>query len=403
MTRAFSIYLDLVRLAAACLVVMYHASSPFLVNHLLPVSGYGHAAVILFFVLSGYVIAYATDTRKQTVRDYAVSRCSRIWSLAVPAVLLAILFDVVGQTLAPDIYAGHTTNDHTLLRIATSFLFLNEIWSVSIMTFSDTAYWSLNYEVWYYILFGVYLFAGARRRWLWIGLVALMVGPKIVLLSPIWIFGVILYRWQRPQQIPEWLGWLLLAASIGLFTAFEQAQVANHAANALKAYLGEHWLRELNFSRWFISDYLLGVIVFMNFVGMRRVAGLFAPLLYAIERPVRFGAAYTFALYILHQPLLFFFSAVFGSLPPGLMKFGVVLPCVVLTVLVIGYQVERKRSALHLWLVAAVDWVTSHMSPKNFRSKVTRAVEEGVLSGANHMYVEELKGDSVLLADPSME
>lgn len=355
MTRAFSIYLDLVRLIAACLVVIYHASSPFLVDRQLPLSGYGHTAVILFFVLSGYVIAYATDTREQSARDYALSRLSRIWSLAVPAILLTILFDLAGEALAPSVYVGHTTHDHALLRIASSFLFLNEVWSVSIMTFSNTAYWSLNYEAWFYVLFAIFMFGARRQRWWWIGLIALLLGPKIILLAPVWLLGVLLYRWQRPQQIPEWLGWALLAASVGCFVALEQAQVSDRLASVLQAHIGAHWWRELNFSRWFLGDYLLGLVVFVNFTAMRRVAFRFAPLLHAIERPVRIGAAYTFSIYILHQPLLYFFSALIGLPQAGLLKFWVVLPCVALTVFIIGHQTERKRGALRRWLSVVAD------------------------------------------------
>lgn len=468
MTRAFSIYLDLVRFIAACLVVIYHSSSPFLVDRQLPLSGYGHTAVILFFVLSGYVIAYATDTREQTARDYALSRFSRIWSLAAPAILLTPLLDLAGEALEPGIYAGHTTHDHALLRIASSFLFLNEVWAVSIMTFSNTAYWSLNYEAWYYVLFAVYMFGDRSRRWWWIGLVALLLGPKVVLLAPVWLLGVLLYRWQRPQQIPEWLGWALLAGSIGLFVAMEQAHVSDQLAAALQEHMGARWWRELNFSRWFLGDYVLGLVVFLNFTGMRRVAFRFAPLLDAIERPVRIGAAYTFSIYILHQPLLYFFSALIGLPQTGLLKFWAVMPCVALTVFVIGHQTERKRGALRRWLAAAADWARLRFGARfargisgatvrgifrrlavelrnrgpagfarfialrlvqwrgdvlyehelgalgadpaavravivvidrnNFRSPATAAVEDSVLTGGNHVYVDELQGNATLLA-----
>ena len=354
MSRAFSIYLDLLRFLAACLVVIYHSNSRLIVEKILPFSSYGHSAVIIFFVLSGYVIAYATDTKEQLARDYWASRLSRIWSLAVPAILLTPLLDVIGEVLAPALYAGNTTYGLAPLRILTSFLFLNEIWSVSIMSFSNIAYWSLNYEVWYYALFALYAFGG-RRRWLWIGLVALLLGPKILLLAPIWLLGVVLYHWQRPQHIPEWLGWICVGASLVLFGAYEHFQLMEAVGVYLKALLGAHWFSQLTFSRWFLTDYLLAVIVFLNFVGMRRVVFRVAPLLHAVEWPVRAAAAYTFSIYILHQPMIYFFAALIDLPATGYAKYAAVMTCVMLSVLLIGHQTEGKRFALRRWLSALAD------------------------------------------------
>lgn len=115
MSRAFSIYLDLLRFLAACLVVIYHSSSRPIVAKMLPLSSYGHTAVIVFFVLSGYVIAYATDTKERSAGSYWAS--SRVWSLAVPAILLTPVLGLMGEALAPGLYAGNTTHDHALICI----------------------------------------------------------------------------------------------------------------------------------------------------------------------------------------------------------------------------------------------------------------------------------------------
>ncbi len=87
MNKPFSIYLDLVRFAAACLVYLWHSNQRMLVADSIPLSQYGHSAVIVFFVLSGFVIAYITDTKENTLPSYAASRISRIYSVAVPTVV----------------------------------------------------------------------------------------------------------------------------------------------------------------------------------------------------------------------------------------------------------------------------------------------------------------------------
>jgi peptidoglycan/LPS O-acetylase OafA/YrhL len=345
MTRAFSIYLDLLRFAAACLVVVYHSNSRMIVEAVLPFSNYGHSAVIIFFVLSGYVIAYATDAKEHSAQMYWASRLSRVWSLALPAVLLTPILDIVGQSLAPALYAGNTTEGHAILRILTSLTFLNEIWFISIMSFSNIAYWSLNYEVWYYLLFAIYAFGPSRWRWLALGLTCILIGPKIALLAPIWVLGVVIYRWKRIQSMPEWSGWMCVAGSLILLSAFEHYRVMTLLTDWLKATIGSHWHRELTFSKWFMSDYLLAGIVFLNFVGMRRVIFRFANAFYRIENPVRVLASFTFSIYILHQPLIYFFAALIDLPPSGYLRYIAVMTCVAVSIWLIGSVTEHKRFA----------------------------------------------------------
>lgn len=158
MKKEFSIYLDLVRFVAAALVVIYHSNQRNVITDSVPFSNHGHAAVIVFFVLSGYVISYIHSTRESQPVDYWSSRLARFYSLAVPAVLLCPLLDMAGEAIAPQFYAGVTTHTMAAVRIVSSLLYLNEMWTLSIMSFSNVPYWSLCYEMWYYVLFAIVAF-----------------------------------------------------------------------------------------------------------------------------------------------------------------------------------------------------------------------------------------------------
>src|SRR5215471_3078111 len=128
MTREFSLYLDLVRFSAAFLVFVSHSNFRELSERVIPAAGFGHSAVIVFFVLSGFVIAYVTDTKEKLAQDYAASRLARIYSVALPALVLTILLDIFGERVSPRVYDGSTTHDWWLLRLISSALFLNESW-----------------------------------------------------------------------------------------------------------------------------------------------------------------------------------------------------------------------------------------------------------------------------------
>ena len=90
MPKSTSVFLDGLRVLAAltvfaghCVLLLYHGGFPLA----------GHVAVIVFFVLSGYVIAYSTLSRPgMSAKRYTVARLSRLYSVVGPALLLTAAF-----------------------------------------------------------------------------------------------------------------------------------------------------------------------------------------------------------------------------------------------------------------------------------------------------------------------
>lgn len=351
MNKAFSIYLDLVRFAAACLVYVYHSNQRLLVHDILPASNYGHSSVIVFFVLSGFVIAYVTDTKERDWPSYAASRISRVYSVALPAIALTLVLDALGRSFMPALYANYPS-ELQAVRAVTSALMLNEVWLVSITSLSNVPYWSICYETWYYAAFGVAMFMPHRWAAIGLALLALMLGPKIVLLAPIWLAGVLLYRWKRLERIGTSASVALLLVSVVGIVGFHVADVQGVCAEWLKGILGEQLHRELTFSKFFVSDYLLTLLVFANFVAMRRLAESSAALWSFVERPVRFVAGYTFTLYLLHQPLFLFWGAVLRGDPKGYGNWLAVTALTAASVLFVGHFTESRRHGLRTWLLA---------------------------------------------------
>jgi peptidoglycan/LPS O-acetylase OafA/YrhL len=78
------VYLNFVRALAAFFVVLDHAPTLFdLPNG----PRWGHQAVMVFFVLSGYVICNVADTRETDVCSFLVARLARLWSVLLPAMV----------------------------------------------------------------------------------------------------------------------------------------------------------------------------------------------------------------------------------------------------------------------------------------------------------------------------
>ena len=362
MGKTFSIYLDLVRFVAACLVYVYHSNQRLLVTDILPASTYGHSAVTVFFVLSGFVIAFITDTKERHWATYAASRVSRVYSVALPAVFLTIALDAAGRQLYPALYSYPF--DQFGVRTLTSLLLLNETWFISITSFSNVPYWSICYEMWYYVAFGLAMFLPRRMGGVAVVGLALLLGPKVVLLAPIWMLGVLLYRWQRLRQISAVQGWLLvLGSSVGI-VAFHHAGVSEQVADQFKSFIGAHGYAQLTFSKFFLADYLLGSLVFLNFAGMRRISDSLTPLL-LLERPIRWLAGYTLSLYLLHQPLFLFWAAVLRGDPNGHAYWAMTTALVAVSVWAIGWVTENKRHALKRWLEQRFLHTQAHFFPSH--------------------------------------
>jgi peptidoglycan/LPS O-acetylase OafA/YrhL len=352
MNKAFSIYLDLLRAVAAGLVYLTHSKIAPLVAGTVPGSGYGHSAVIVFFVLSGFVIAWVADTRERVWTDFAASRLARIYSVVLAAVPLTLALDAAGRVLYPALYIYPF--DRFFLRTAGSLAMVNEVWFVSMMSFSNLPYWSVAYECWYYLLFGALSFLSGRARWVAVALVLAVMGPKMLLLWPAWGAGVLLYRWRRLADLSPQAGLGLTLLSLVGIVAYHRYGVGNAIGDALAAALGHARFERLAFSGWFIGDWLLAALVFCHFAGMRQLAPHGLPGLLRIEKPVRTLAAYSLTLYLLHQPVLLFWTAAIQGDPQGYGFWWSVTALTALTIAVVGRHTENKRHTLRLALLRAL-------------------------------------------------
>jgi peptidoglycan/LPS O-acetylase OafA/YrhL len=303
MTNALSLYLDALRFGAAFTVFMAHYAT---VRHsgglFWQLAPYSRVAVLAFFVLSGFVIAWVTETKERTLEEYALSRAARLYSVILPVFLIAAVLDGIGSAIDPRLYQleWRLFPVPPLLGYALSVVFLGQCWTLTALPRSIIPFWSLDYEAWYYVLFATATFLRGRRRMAALTAAALLAGPKILLLFPIWLMGASAWRW-RAVLPPRWgkpLVFGAVAAFIGLEALggsqlFQQAQTP--------------WL-PLNYSAY---DYIVGTLVTLFIMGLAN-----APLPMpgaAVARLIRGLAATTFGLYLLHIPLMIFF----GTVIPG--------------------------------------------------------------------------------------
>ena len=190
-----SLLLDIVRFAAAFMVAFGHISQGFFSQDTKNLTTYAYDAVSVFFVLSGFVIRYITRTRMGNLQSYAIDRVSRIYSVALPALLLTLLLDTVSYSANPGFYSKHWGQGlhHPVVGLVLNMLFLSQAWFQDISPLSNSPFWSLGYECVYYAVYGAAFYLMGRARVISLLLIFLLIGPTVFLAFPIWLLGVVTY------------------------------------------------------------------------------------------------------------------------------------------------------------------------------------------------------------------
>jgi peptidoglycan/LPS O-acetylase OafA/YrhL len=316
MNKGTSLYLDWVRFAAALMVFTEHLRertrrsfgafwglhprwdswSPAL----------SHTAVMIFFVLSGYVIAHVLATRERTLLDYAASRFARLYSVVVPALLLVAATNSLEALRYPDAFYRAPSILHSgiapILYYLATALFVNHFWLwPDLEPPNGYPFWSLSFEVSYYIGIALFVFARGRFRVLSLVLLAVAGGPSIVLLAPTWALGYAAYHWSRARTLPMRSGIALSLASAMLILSCPliETNIVYHLPffRVPNPTLGN-----------LLASYAAAILFAINLIAFDAFSDRAEVFLRPFERFIRWLGSMTFALYLFHQPLLSFFT-----------------------------------------------------------------------------------------------
>jgi peptidoglycan/LPS O-acetylase OafA/YrhL len=142
--------LDSLRGGAASYVLLYHLNQmfPFSYNFLNYIFRFGQEAVILFFILSGFVIVYSTN-KEIGFPQYFIKRFRRIYPLFLIALLLGYIVECLNMKsmIVPD-FKILFANIFNLQDFETG---KPGVWFPAFS--GNLPLWSLSYEWWFYMLF----------------------------------------------------------------------------------------------------------------------------------------------------------------------------------------------------------------------------------------------------------
>ena len=347
MRKSTSVFLDGLRVVAALTVFATHIDKILYADAIwLP----GHAMVIVFFVLSGYVIAFSTLGKAGlTAKKYVIARLSRLYSVVIPALALTAILLVIGRAINPVCYEGILL-DHEVGRFFATGFFLQSVWWRNIVPPDNGPFWSLGYEFWYYVMFAIAVFF---KNWKWktalILLCCLIVGENVLLLAPIWLLGVVVYLYRDRFAIPRGL------AAVGFVAMLVITVVSIFSLPEYPAKVGE---APLFYSASYLMDWILGLeLGAVIWLYTRAFDTIAYPEAFA--RVVQWGANHTFSIYLYHYPIILFFFAV-GIFNPqvgwqAVIEIALILGCII----ALSELTESKRG---LWK-KAMEQIWSRWEP----------------------------------------
>lgn len=210
LSRTVSLQLNSLRGLSAIIVLIAHSSQIFFAHYFehlhVIVSLLAAASVMLFFVLSGFLIMLSIARQIHShghlnIAAYASARINRI----VPPLFMVMIFSYFLWYFAPYVFVDSSrTFTSSSFTSARSGFYMEPISTIGTMTFLNGfitrtvplngPLWSLSYEVWYYVILGIGF--GMRRFGLfaalalWVSLGAL--SNTFIVLSIVWFAGALL-------------------------------------------------------------------------------------------------------------------------------------------------------------------------------------------------------------------
>ena len=313
--KTFSLQLESLRGLSAITVLFSHAFQAFIapqdVTFYSIVRLFGQAAVMMFFVLSGFLIGHSIQknllqNHTFSIRRYARQRFRRI----LPPFIFALFWMLLLYVLAPYFFATEshdfqllpalmmrTAYDFSWVEVLGSVFFINEFLTPTL--YANAPLWSLSYEVWFYLLAG--LMAMWQSTFVRIGFVITLLILTVLNLQFLVYFGVWLLAFAfsfdqvrsrldvHALKITQWI-FAIFALCIAIYDAFQFFvidQVKTYQANLFTMF-----------------NACIGVAFAIFLLQLFQKQHNFKPIWVS-------SARFSYTLYVTHFPILLFAMGVF--------------------------------------------------------------------------------------------
>lgn len=312
-------------------------------------TGLGHQAVMIFFVLSGFLIGGSIINSKDgfSLKIYFINRIARLWTVLLPALIFTAIMDYWFYdeliALSPFGNQSLSTADRYSASLYSFFGNLLFLQNILVPVFGTNGpLWSLSNELWYYVMFPL-LFLGWFKLsrggvyYLLVGLIILCWLPfELTKLFPVWLIGVFVYCNYGKYRI-TFPGFL---CSVILFLAVLTLSRFKLVGGVFSDYMVGVATGALILSSSVVEQYLLRGGLFRHFIVWL--------------------SSISYTLYLFHFPVIVAFVSIMDgkTFPPGQMGYAVYAGIsffVIIFSWVVWLMFERNTNAVKSLLLTLVN------------------------------------------------
>jgi peptidoglycan/LPS O-acetylase OafA/YrhL len=264
----------------------------------------GHEAVMIFFVLSGYLVGGSILKQKHKFEwlKYSITRLTRLWVVLIPALLLTLIVDQTILLFHPEVFAGANSEmwasgpDKSNYSSSISALIGNMFFQQTVFVpiyGTNSPLWSLSNEFYYYLIFPALM--------LLIGYIGQLnnLGLRLFL-----GFGGVIILFLLPSGFAA--GFLVFC--MGALVSWFNGRVTGYKVHGIyqmligcAAFLFALYLSKANLTLRFIShDILVGFGFSLFLVSFAKVQ----IRLILLRRSAAFIADISYSLYLTHFPVV---------------------------------------------------------------------------------------------------
>jgi peptidoglycan/LPS O-acetylase OafA/YrhL len=258
-------------------------------------SGFAHQAVVIFFVISGWLVGGSLlnkMNRANAILVYCIDRITRMWMVLIPAFLVTILFGAMTGSVDLTKFDHAIGNEYSTRSFVGNLFGLQDLY---VPRFGGNfALWSLAFEMWYYVLFPMVLmtFLAPKKTMRVMAAVMMLIlasqlSTVILLNFSLWLLGVLFSR-IRIELDKVSLSMLL--------TTFAVVAVYFRLTGYVDSGGEESFLQDLSY----------GLLCLVLLSSQQRKADFQSSRIRLLTRVAEFWAKFSFTLYVIHVPVLLF-------------------------------------------------------------------------------------------------
>lgn len=258
------------------------------------ITGFAHQAVVVFFLISGWLVGGSLMNRlgkPQALAHYAIDRFTRLWTVLLPTLLLSLGVGLVIGAAAPGPIDFNPGNEFSAAALAGNLLGLQ---TVTVPEFGGNyPLWSLAHETWYYIQFPLLLLVIAgggvlRRAAAAAALILLLATLRdmISLYFTVWLLGAAFSRIRI--DCGKAFQALLLVVTVALFVYYRLRGSNDDLVPAS-----------------FVQDIICSIPFLLLLASFQQAVDTTAPAYVRTNRVAVFFSEFSFSLYVVHVPVIY--------------------------------------------------------------------------------------------------